>query len=290
MPTCNPSHWLKRFWHSCPRWMNARNKNNPSMHHPWRWNVTASMVGLKKSHIRKNLTQNGEPQRFSWGRRRRRICGPPVLPYRTCLGFALASRAVVLCVAGIFLGQLHSTLIWIVLVSCIWHNTLLLRIELCLFHASDIMHCYWGLNCACCFIHLMSWLLLRIELCVSYIWCHALLLRIQLCFLCYATDIIHCFWGLNCACFMHLMSYTASEDWTELVSCIWHHALLLRIELCLFMHLMSYTASEDWTVLVSCILCHTLLLRIELCFLSPASVVSHFFWGLTSFFMICEDG
>ena len=47
--------------------MNARNKNTPSIHHPQRWNVTTSMVGLKNGHIRKNLTQNGEPQRPSWG-------------------------------------------------------------------------------------------------------------------------------------------------------------------------------------------------------------------------------
>ena len=30
--------------------------------------MTTSMVGLKnKTHVRKNLTQNGEPQRYSWG-------------------------------------------------------------------------------------------------------------------------------------------------------------------------------------------------------------------------------
>ena len=48
------------------------------MHHPRRQNVTTSMVGLKNSHIRKNLTQNGEPQRYSWECRRRRS---------TCLNF-----------------------------------------------------------------------------------------------------------------------------------------------------------------------------------------------------------
>ena len=48
-------------------WWNASNKNTPSMHHPWRWNVTISMVGLKNGHIRKNLSQNDEPQRYSWG-------------------------------------------------------------------------------------------------------------------------------------------------------------------------------------------------------------------------------
>ena len=34
--------------------------------HPRRRNVTTSMVGLKNDHIRNNLTQNGEPQRYSW--------------------------------------------------------------------------------------------------------------------------------------------------------------------------------------------------------------------------------
>ena len=54
----NSSHGLKRSWCSCPRWVNAGNKNTPSTHHPWRRNVTTLMVGLKKNgHIRKNLTQ-----------------------------------------------------------------------------------------------------------------------------------------------------------------------------------------------------------------------------------------
>ena len=43
------------------------------MHHPRRRNVTACMVGLRNGHIRKkNLTQNGEPQRYSRIRRSRR--------------------------------------------------------------------------------------------------------------------------------------------------------------------------------------------------------------------------
>ena len=74
MPTCIPSHRLKRSWHSCPRWVNASNKNMTSMHHPQRPNVTTSMVGLKNGHIRKNLTKSHEPQRYSWeDRGRRRI-------------------------------------------------------------------------------------------------------------------------------------------------------------------------------------------------------------------------
>ena len=57
MHTCISLHGLKRSWRSCPRRVNAGNKNTPSMHHPWRQNVTTLMVGLKNGHIRKNLTQ-----------------------------------------------------------------------------------------------------------------------------------------------------------------------------------------------------------------------------------------
>ena len=66
-------HTLKRSWHSSPWRVNAGNKNTPSMHHPRRWNVTTSMIGLKNCQICKNLTlKNGEPQRSSWESRRRR--------------------------------------------------------------------------------------------------------------------------------------------------------------------------------------------------------------------------
>ena len=57
MHTCISSRGLKRSWHSCPRQVNAGNKNTPSTHHPRRRNVTTLMVGLENSHIRKNLTQ-----------------------------------------------------------------------------------------------------------------------------------------------------------------------------------------------------------------------------------------
>ena len=56
--------------HVLDGWM-AATKSTPSMHHPRRWNVTTSIVGLKNGHIRTNLTQNGEPQIYSWERRRR---------------------------------------------------------------------------------------------------------------------------------------------------------------------------------------------------------------------------
>ena len=72
MHTCILSHGLKRSWHLCPKRVNAGNKNTPSMHYPRRRSVTTSMVGFKKKgNIRKNLTQNGKPQRYSWGRPQR---------------------------------------------------------------------------------------------------------------------------------------------------------------------------------------------------------------------------
>ena len=77
MHTCIPWHGLKRSWQSCPGRVNAGNKNALSMHHPRRRKVTTSMVGLKKQankqngRLRKNLTQNGEPQIYSWECRRR---------------------------------------------------------------------------------------------------------------------------------------------------------------------------------------------------------------------------
>ena len=48
MHTCIPSHGLKKSWYSCPSQVNAGNKNTPNMHHPWRWNVTTSVVWFKK--------------------------------------------------------------------------------------------------------------------------------------------------------------------------------------------------------------------------------------------------
>ena len=50
----------------------CRGQKQPSMHHSWRQNVTASMVGFKNGHIRKNLTKNNELQRYSWESNRRR--------------------------------------------------------------------------------------------------------------------------------------------------------------------------------------------------------------------------
>ena len=72
MHTCISSHGLKRSRRSCLSRVNAGNKNTPSTHHPRRRNVTTLMVGLKNGHIRKNLTKNGEPQRYSWGTQKKK--------------------------------------------------------------------------------------------------------------------------------------------------------------------------------------------------------------------------
>ena len=73
MHTCISSHGLKRSWRSCPRRVNAGNKNTPSTHHPWRRNVTTLMVILKKrSHTQKSHPKSGEPQRYSWGTKKRK--------------------------------------------------------------------------------------------------------------------------------------------------------------------------------------------------------------------------
>ena len=63
------SHGLKRSWRSCPRRVNAGNKNTPSTHHSRRRNVTTLMVRLKKKTVTyaKISPKSGEPQRYSWG-------------------------------------------------------------------------------------------------------------------------------------------------------------------------------------------------------------------------------
>ena len=72
MHTCISSHWLKRSWRSCPRRVNAGNKNTPSTHHPRRRNVTTLMVGLKTVTYAKISPKNGEPQRYSWGMQKKK--------------------------------------------------------------------------------------------------------------------------------------------------------------------------------------------------------------------------
>ena len=58
-----------------------RNENAHSMHHPRKGIMTTSMVGLKNGHIRRNLPKNGETQRYSCERRRRRK--PFIVCYKT---------------------------------------------------------------------------------------------------------------------------------------------------------------------------------------------------------------
>ena len=72
MYTSIPLHGLKRSCHSRSRRVNADNKNTLSMHIPQRRNVTTFMVGLENGHMHKNLTKNGEAQRYCWEHRRRR--------------------------------------------------------------------------------------------------------------------------------------------------------------------------------------------------------------------------
>ena len=77
--TCISSHRLKRSQRSCPRRVNAGNKNTPSTHHPRRRNVTTLMVGFKNSHICKNVTRKVVNPRDIAGecrRRRRRMVNP----------------------------------------------------------------------------------------------------------------------------------------------------------------------------------------------------------------------
>ena len=63
MHTCISSLGLKRSWRSCPRRVNAGNKNTPSTHHPRRQNVTTLMVGLKKrSHTQKSHPKVVKPR------------------------------------------------------------------------------------------------------------------------------------------------------------------------------------------------------------------------------------
>ena len=66
MHTCIPLHGLKRYQHSCSGQVNV----GRNMHHPRRRNAVTSMVGLKNGDMRKNFTQNSEPQRYSWERRK----------------------------------------------------------------------------------------------------------------------------------------------------------------------------------------------------------------------------
>ena len=73
MHTCISSHGLKRSWRSCPRRVNASNKNTPSTHHPRRRNVTTLMVGLKKrSHMQKSHPKVVNPRDIAGERKKKK--------------------------------------------------------------------------------------------------------------------------------------------------------------------------------------------------------------------------
>ena len=81
MHTCIPSHGPKRSWHSYPRRVNAGNKNTPSMQHASSTKTEYDYLNgciKKKQKKTKTVTyeeispKHSEPQRSSWGRRRRR--------------------------------------------------------------------------------------------------------------------------------------------------------------------------------------------------------------------------
>ena len=50
----------------------TKNKNKPKKSKKTKTKTNQQQKTNKTGHIRKNLTQNGEPQRYSWGTRRRR--------------------------------------------------------------------------------------------------------------------------------------------------------------------------------------------------------------------------
>ena len=72
MHTCIPSHGLTRSRRSCPRRVNAGNKNTPSMHHLRRRNVTTSVVGLKTATYAKISPKMVNPRNIAGKHRRRR--------------------------------------------------------------------------------------------------------------------------------------------------------------------------------------------------------------------------
>ena len=58
---------------SCPRRVNAGNKNTPSTHHPRRQNVTTLMVGLKKrSHTQKSHPKVVNPRDIAGERKKKK--------------------------------------------------------------------------------------------------------------------------------------------------------------------------------------------------------------------------
>ena len=89
---CNfATEWLHNssFFVTLWSWMESQGHSNVyetadySHVYPQRRNVTTAMVGLRNGHTRKNLTKNGEPQRYIAGERRRKrrrshVWNPPM--------------------------------------------------------------------------------------------------------------------------------------------------------------------------------------------------------------------
>ena len=169
MHTCISSHGLKRSWRSCPRRVNAGNKNTPSTHHPRRRNVTTLMVGLKKK--KKTVTyakislKSGEPQRYSWGTKKKKKKKWSLLwqwdPVDCCLllsritgtitvsGFGF-SLYVFFCLLPVSLLILH--LIILCLFACLFSwirlpNFRLMRLG----HQPLLLSCYSSSHSSCAF-------------------------------------------------------------------------------------------------------------------------------------------
>ena len=109
MHTCISSHGLKRSWRSCPRRVNAGNKNTPSTHHPRRRNVTTLMVGLKTVTHAKISPKNGEPQRYSWGTQKKKKKTPGGLSILWCLTSISRDGFVCLLFVGCLTSQQHAS-------------------------------------------------------------------------------------------------------------------------------------------------------------------------------------
>ena len=91
MHTCISSYGLKRSWRSCPRWVNAGNKNTPSTHHPRRRNVTTLMVGLKNGHICKSHPKVVNPRDIA-GKRKKTKQNKTKNPHKVVLFLASWER------------------------------------------------------------------------------------------------------------------------------------------------------------------------------------------------------
>ena len=108
MHTCISSHGLKRSWRSCPRRVNAGNKNTPSTHHPRIRDVTTLMVGLKKrSHTQKSHPKVVIPRDIAGERKEKKKrywyssgCSASVWHYGASAG-AGWSGVNILCLRGI---------------------------------------------------------------------------------------------------------------------------------------------------------------------------------------------